>query len=490
MGAVSSTRVEFETYDAALEYLFGLTNFERVRPTQASHEFKLTRTQAILEALGEPHRTFRSIHVAGSKGKGSVCEMTAATLIGGGLTVGLYTSPHLIDIRERFRINHTPIDAETLRHLTERVARVCKALEKEHGPPTYFEVVTAVAFLYFQEQAVDIAVIETGLGGRLDCTNVIRPEVSIITALQLEHTALLGTTLDQIAREKAGIIKQGVPVVTCPQAPEAMAVLQETATRCGSTLHVVGETLEFNYSFQHSAHHGRRYQVVLNTTGKAYDHIPVPLDGEHQAWNCGMVLATLNVLAQKGLSIPDDRLIDGLMSTPRHGRLERVCDSPPIYVDGAHNPESIEATVRALGTHASADTLVAIFGCASDKDAGGMLKNLGLGADKIILTRSAHNPRASDPKDLAKKLQELGGRSAQIAPTVREALALATKAITKNDVILVTGSFYVAGEAKQIVLEQRAKAEAERRPPENPNIIAETKPGATNPSERPPKRTA
>jgi dihydrofolate synthase/folylpolyglutamate synthase len=437
-------------------------NVEQVRPTQvdAAKVFNLDRMHALMEALGNPHKgSYKTIHVAGSKGKGSTCEMTAAALEACGYTVGLFTSPHLMDVSERIRINQRPITHEEMAALLGRVLPAAGEIPKKLGEVTYFEALTALAFLHFAEQAVDVAVIEVGMGGRADATNVIVPEVTAIAAIQLEHTQILGSTLDKIAREKAGIFKAGVPAVSVPQKPEVLAVLREVAASVGTRLEVLNEEIDFSYRFEASAELGPHARVCLSSPRSNFEHLPVPLKGEHQAYNCGLALAILDRLRERHVATPEGPVAAGLAKTPSNGRLEQVHTQPRIMIDGAHNPESIAAMVKAIGAQVRYDSMVVVFGCAADKDVPGMLSNIALGADKIIFTRAEGNERAMDPRDLARKFTEVSGRMAQPYSTLKEALNKAAQAVGRDDLILVTGSFALAGEAKRLLL---AKAEARR----------------------------
>lgn len=457
----------FATYDDALAFVMDRVNVERSAPMAVDpHVFKLDRMAALMGALGDPQDQFKSVHVAGSKGKGSVCEMTAACLRGCGLAAGVYTSPHLIDIRERIRLGKEMISKEDFRLAAEQVARAIPGFRKEHGEPTYFEVITAMAFLYFAEQAVDVAIIEVGLGGRLDSTNVIKPAVCAITAIQLEHTDLLGSTLEAIAREKAGIIKPGVPVVTIVQQRDTIeAAFHEAAVAAGTTMRVVGRDLEFSSRMEFCPELGQHVRVSLSTPRSSFEHLPVPLKGEHQAMNLGLVLAVLDELRGLGFCLCEREIAMGLAEAHAPGRMELIHGEPRIFVDGAHNPESIGCLTKALGAHVRYDSLVVIFGCAKDKDVPGMLERLATGADKVIFTKASGNPRAAEPRDLQRKFAEIANRGSQIASTVKEALNLASLAVAREDVVCVTGSFYIAGEAKRLLAEKYGCGEKGRLPP-------------------------
>lgn len=457
MGLAPVERRERQAYEDAVEFLFDRVNIERSRGrTVDTDVFKLERTHAILAALGDPHKSFRSVHVAGSKGKGSVCEMTAASLQACGMTTGLYTSPHLVDIRERIRINQNMIDFGTFVDLVDRIREIVPGVRRAHGEPTFFELMTALAFLHFAEQAVDIAVVEVGLGGRLDCTNVITPEVSAITAIQLEHTDILGDTLEKIASEKAGIIKPGVPCVTIPQQSEGiLRVLREKADAEGAPLLVLGKDIDFSYRFEASPELGHHTRICVATGATNFEHFPVPLKGEHQALNGGLSLAILAKLRERGFAMKEKDVATGLAQTPTAGRLEVMGNSPKIVLDGAHNPESVHALMRAIGSHVRYDSMIVVFGCSSDKNIAGMLARIGAGADKVIFTKASGTKRAVEPRDLLRKFGEVCGKMAQAAPTLTEALAIAKSAVGREDVICITGSFYLAGEAKAYLLERQ-----------------------------------
>jgi dihydrofolate synthase/folylpolyglutamate synthase len=458
-GAAPVRAADIDNYTQALRYLGERTNIERMRPQSVSPDaFKLDRMKALLEHLGSPQRDVRCVHIAGSKGKGSTVEMTASCLAACGYATGVYTSPHLVDVRERVRINGDPIGYPAFARLCQKVAMGAEVVERKHGPASYFEVLTAMALCYFQEQAVDIAVVEVGLGGRLDATNLVQPEVTAITAIQLEHTQLLGDTVEKIAREKAGIFKPGVTALTIPQTPGVMEVLKQEADRAGSPLEVVGQSIEFSYRFEASPELGPHARVCLNTARSNFEHLPVPLKGEHQALNCGLALAILDKLRDRGFETPERKVAEGLTRTTSAGRMEVVSRSPYILLDGAHTPDSIGALVRAIGAHMRYDSMVVIFGCAADKDLKGMLGKLATGADKIIFTRAAGNQRSADPRELQRKFAESSHKMTQSARAFPDALKLARGAVGKGDLILVTGSFYLVGEAKKHLQDAGARA--------------------------------
>jgi dihydrofolate synthase/folylpolyglutamate synthase len=459
--AVDAAETARMDYAGALRFLDAHTNVETMRPSRVEPDtFRLDRMRALLTNLGEPHAQFRAVHVAGSKGKGSVCEMLASCLGSCGYTAGLYTSPHLVDIRERVRIAGHMIGEQAFASCMRRVAEAVEAVKPAHGPATFFEILTALAFLHFAEQAVDIAIIEVGLGGRLDSTNTLTPELCAITEIALEHTQLLGDTHEKIAREKAGIMKPGVPCYTiAAQKPEVLAVFEARAAELNAPLRVLGRDVEFTSRFESAYRMGPHHRVSIRSPRGNYEHIPAPLPGDHQAQNTGLVLALLDGLRQRGFDCPEPAVVAGLAATPRNGRAELILDRPRILVDGAHTPESVGNLMRALGSELQCQSTVVVFGCAQDKDIDGMLREVARGADKVIFTRSADNPRAMDPAELCRRFIDSSGKMAQTEPTLREAINTAARAVGRDDLIVVTGSFYLAGEAKRLI-DQKKRREA------------------------------
>ena len=444
-------------YTTAQRWLYEHVDHERQRRVKYDDAtFSLDRMRNLLARLGDPQAQLRCVQVAGTKGKGSTCSMLASMLGACGYTVGLYTSPHLIDLRERITIDRQMISYNDTAQVFKQIAEV--EPELEDGPLTFFEILTAAAIKHFAEQAVDVAVLETGLGGRLDSVTAVTPLLCGVTRIGLDHTHLLGNDLASIAREKAGIFKPGVPVVSVEQAPEAEAVLRETAEEVGCPLQFTGKDIEFSYRFEASRELGPHTRVGVTTELSHFEHLAVPLKGEHQAHNCGLSLALLDRLKHEGLTLPEPRVIEGLAQTEVHGRMEQVWSRPRVIIDGAHNPESLGALIKALGAHVSYDSLVLIFGCGEDKDVTGMLKQISLGADKVIFTRSRNNPRCVEPDELIRRFTEVSGKMAQTAPRLDEALQLAGRAVSREDLIVITGSFYLAGEGRKYFLDKKARA--------------------------------
>jgi dihydrofolate synthase/folylpolyglutamate synthase len=444
--------------DDVCKWLLERTDVERINPSRlAADALKLDRMHRLMELLGNPHRTFKSVHVAGTKGKGSTCEMTAAMLEGCGYTVGLYTSPHLMSIRERIRLNRGLISERDFVATAQRVAGAEQQLTEQEGEPTFFELTTAMAFVFFSEQAVDVAVVEVGLGGRLDSTNVLTPEVTAITSISLDHTQILGGTVEKIAREKAGIFKPGVPAVTVAQKPGVIEALRQEAERAGTTLAVLGQEVDYSARFEARGvaggtgiAAGPHMRVSVSGARTSYEHMTVPLRGEHQAVNCGLALAILDALSERGFRTPEDRVTRGLATVSMAGRMEMAKTSPRVMVDGAHNAESVRCLMKALNATVPYDSLVVVFGCASDKDIDGMLEELSHGADKVIFTRSI-NARAADPRELSRRFTETSGKMCQAAPDAEAAMELAKRAVGREDLICVTGSFYLVSDVRKLL---------------------------------------
>jgi dihydrofolate synthase/folylpolyglutamate synthase len=446
------------SYAKSLRFLAQLSDYEHLRIVRYNTQnFDLDRMRTLLRKLNNPQDKFRSVHIAGTKGKGSTCAMVAAMLQANGYKVGLYTSPHLNDIRERIQINGHMISHHEFARLVKKIEPL---VMRAKPMPTYFDTLTAIAFEYFAEQKVDIAVIETGLGGRLDSTNVIKPEVTAVTSISKDHMAQLGYTLPKIAEEKAGIFKHNVPALTVTQLPEVEAVLQRIANKVGAPFDVTGKSIEFSYRFESSRMLGPHNRICLTTPTSKFEHLAVPLLGEHQAINCGLALSIIDKLKMRGLALNDSRSMEGLAKTTLPGRMEMISQVPRIIVDGAHNAASLDAMMRAIGQHVPYDSMVVIFGCCADKDVSGMLERITSGADKVIFTK-VNNIRTADPEELAARYVEQYGKMAQVARSLQDALDIANRAVTKEDLICITGSFYLVGEAKKLIASKLAQEAAQ-----------------------------
>ena len=452
--AKTSSKVEkvkqlrrFKNIKQGLEYLFSRTDYEKqTRLRYNVTTFSLERMEKLLSLVGNPHKKLATAHIAGTKGKGSTATMLARMLEANDYTVGLYTSPHVVDLHERIAINGKNISDSELLGLINRIYAPVEKMAKENVP-TFFEIFTAMAFMYFVDKKVDIAVIETGLGGRLDSTNVIEPAVVGITSISIDHQNLLGNTIDSIAREKAGVIKKGIPVVTVPQDPAAMKELKKAATAVKAPFMVTGKDIDFSYRFESSRENGPHTRICLTTPTSKFEHLRVPLPGDHQAINCGLAIAMLDMLKVGGYKIDDAKAAKGLKEIKMPGRMEIIQHDPRILIDAAHNAASIKALISAIGQHIPYDSMIVIFGCGQDKDVRGMLEQLQYGADKVIFTRS-NSPKAMPPQELADMYTEICGKMCQTATSLSESLRIASSAIGREDLICITGSFYLVGQAK------------------------------------------
>ena len=443
------SRKPFKSYKEAINYLYARTDYERQSHLRYNvTTFNLDRMEKLLSRLGNPHKKIATVHIAGTKGKGSTATMLAKMLEANDYTVGLYTSPHVVDLHERIVVNSKMISDSEMLGLLNRIYAPVERIAKNDAP-TFFEIMTALAFMHFVDKKVDIGIIETGLGGRLDSTNVIQPKVVGITSLSIDHQSQLGDTINSIAKEKAGVFKRGVPIVTIQQDPEAMRVLKSQAAAVKAPLSVAGKDIDFSYRFETSREHGPHTRICLTTKTSKFEHLRVPLHGKHQAINCGLALAMLDKLKSSGYKIDNEKATQGLNKVSLPGRMEMICDDPRIMIDAAHNAASIQALMLAIGQNVPYDSMVVIFGCNNDKDVAGMLGKLQYGADKVIFTRS-NSVKAMSPEDLADMYTEICSKMCQTAPSLNEALALARSAVGKEDLICITGSFYLIGQAKML----------------------------------------
>ncbi|HZE99775.1 MAG TPA: folylpolyglutamate synthase/dihydrofolate synthase family protein [Planctomycetota bacterium] len=403
-------------YPDALRFLNTFTDYERMASTYSPADYNLDRMRRLLCDLDNPERAFLSLHIAGTKGKGSTAHLAEAILRESGYRTGLYTSPHLVDMRERIRLDG---DLVSEADFTRAMAFMEPALRRLR--PTYFETMTAAAFLLFAWKKVEYAVVEVGLGGRLDATNVILPAACAITTIDYDHIDKLGKTLDAIAGEKAGILKPGVPSVSSPQPPAARRVLRARGNPAFPRFRVLSH---------------RGFVLKFTAEGRSFE---LPVLGKHQAANAATALA---LVERSGARVDPGAVQRAFRKVRLPGRVEPVGQRPLLIVDAAHNPVSARALASAL-RDLPRRRLVLVFGASADKDYGTMLKTLLPQAALVIFTK-ASNPRAAATSDLLKHAK---GRPAVAARSVPRALALARKAARPEDAIVVTGSFYVAGEA-------------------------------------------
>jgi dihydrofolate synthase / folylpolyglutamate synthase len=408
------------TYPEALAYLDQFINYERAQPQRYAPEtLSLDRVNHLLDRLGRPDRAYRSIHIAGTKGKGSTAAMIESCLRAAGYRTGFYTSPHLHTFRERMRVNNEYIARETFTQLVDELEPHLNAV----AGATWFEIVTTLAFMFFARSQIDVAVLEVGLGGRFDATNVVTPVVSVITSLSMDHMNLLGNSIEQIAFEKAGIIKRRVPVVSAPQAPEALDVIRRVARMRGTTL-VVPPPLP-----------------SLDIQRREWS---LPLLGAHQLINASVAVAALRVANEHGLMVSDEAIRHGLATVKWPGRLEVLSRDPLVVVDGAHNGDSAQKLAAALRQVFHSDKWTVIIGISADKDIAAILDGLLPIAERVIVTR-ASNSRAANVETLGPQVADRGYEPTPAA-TVAEALGIA---LHDRSPIIITGSLFTVADARE-----------------------------------------
>ncbi|HYN14556.1 MAG TPA: folylpolyglutamate synthase/dihydrofolate synthase family protein [Terriglobales bacterium] len=439
------------TYETAVERLYALGHELANTP---SERFNLAYVRAILRKLGDPQRQFPSVLIAGTNGKGSTAATLASILRAAGHRTGLYTSPHLFRVNERIRINGEEISEERFGDIHQRVEAVARRLvEAGELPwhPSFFEVLTAMAFDCFAGAGVEIAVLEVGMGGRLDATNVVEPVVAVITDIALDHQSFLGDTITQIAREKAGIIRPGGVVVTLPQHPEANDMIGHTiaerAARAVSAVPYVPPVAPGAYEAPSVAPNGVRTSYPLRVMGEGIV-VDSPLVGRHQLRNIALAIAAAEELNRSGLPVTARDIERGIRETRWPGRFQRLAATaraPEFILDVAHNPAGTWALRSALSEYAGERPLVMVFGVMRDKAVGEIAEILFPLAEHVIATR-AENPRSASPEEIREAAARTGAE-VETAPTVAMALERASELVERDGIVVVTGSIYVVGEA-------------------------------------------
>ena len=429
------------TYPEALKYLESFINYEKKDGYSYKESFKLERMERLARDLGHPELNVKSIHIAGSKGKGSVSAITHSVLKAQGLNTGLYTSPHLEDFRERIRLNDSFISEGDVARLVEKVKPVIDGMAG--AKPSFFEIYTALAYLYFSEKNADIAVYETGLGGRLDATNVLNPLVSAITPISYEHTDKLGHTLGEIAFEKAGIIKEASVCVTAHQEREVFDVISSVCGQRGTKLIAVGKDIFFE---EVSCDDKGSVFNVSGIFGK-YSGLECGLLGSHQIANAALSIGIVESLRFSGINISREAIRAGIKTAVWPGRLEVVSRRPLVVLDGAHNRASAKTLAEAVKRIFKYDKLKLVLGLSKDKDIKGILEELVPMSDSIIVTKSKVAERSADPKEIKAMI----GKSEDTVTTscVDEAMDTALSKAGARDLVLVTGSLFVVGEARK-----------------------------------------
>jgi dihydrofolate synthase/folylpolyglutamate synthase len=427
------------TYDDATAVLMHYASKLPVKPNTQDPQ-RPARARALLGAMGDPHLKYPVIHVTGTKGKGSVCAMSAAILRAQGLRVGMYTSPNLQDIRERFNINGALVDKHSL---TEAVQKLAPIFERIDGA-RYPEVMATLALYLFAQHHVDVALVEVSVGGRLDATNAVYPAVSVITSISFDHVHLLGKTLKDIAWEKGGIIKAGCPAVSAPQVAEAADELERIALERSAPFTLVGRDVPFEVGASTLNGQG----VTLGEPQQTYT---TALLGAHQAINTAVAITALRQLKIVGIEISEQAIHDGLRGVFWAGRMEIVGHDPLVLLDSAHNPESAVKLREAIETLFPQHPRVLVYGSKATKDIGGTIKELLPLADRLILTRSSDG-MTDDPKHLASIVQDLGyNGSIVVEPNLNIALDQARILATSTGMVCVTGSMFIIGETRTLL---------------------------------------
>ncbi len=452
------------TYDQAIKFLLGRINYERVTGIAfSSDDQKLTRMRRLLEEIGNPHEGLKVIHVAGTKGKGSTSAMAASILIAAGYRTGLFTSPHVSAFEERMVVDG---DSPSPSHLVDLVNRLIEPIEHmdraPDGPgPTYFELATALAWLYFRDCSVDLAVMEVGLGGRLDATNVCEPDVSVITNISRDHTNVLGNTTAEIAREKAGIIKTGIPVISGVDSGPAGDVVESVCRRHQSPLYRLGQEFSWRFhrnedSIADSRDNGLAGRTIdVETPWGKLAGLKISLLGEHQSDNAALAVAAVTLLSTRGWRIPDVAAVRGLSQVSWPARIEVLGSRPTVVVDAAHNWAATSALLRTIQhDFPRVSRKILIFATTRDKDVMGMLRQLLPGFDCVVLTQYHTNPRGVPINELAAMVQATAGHACHVAPDAAAAWSLAARLATEDDLICVTGSFFVAAELRKLILDR------------------------------------
>ncbi len=440
------------TYSEALAYLNQFINYERTQPQRYAPEtLSLDRVNRLLDRLGRPDRAYQAIHVAGTKGKGSTAAMIESCLRAAGYRTGFYISPHLHTFRERMRVNNEYVSQAAFARLVDELEPHLKSAEGI----TWFEIVTTLAFMFFAREQIDVAVLEVGMGGRFDATNVVTPVVSVITSLSLDHMNLLGNTLEQIAFEKAGIIKRHVPVVSAPQAPEALDVIRRVTRLRSAPLAIIGRNMTIEplvssltgiqFLTKPPHEHAEDLPSLPDGTPRYLpDLYRIPLLGMHQLTNAGVAIAALRTAAGRGLPITAEAIHVGLATVKWPGRLEVLSYQPLVVVDGAHNGDSAQKLAEALRSVFHIGNWTLIIGISADKDIPAILAELLPVAQRVIVTR-ASNSRAASLESLREQIAKQG-----YEPTLADNVGAALEiALTDQQPIIVTGSLFTVADARE-----------------------------------------
>jgi dihydrofolate synthase/folylpolyglutamate synthase len=431
-------------YKEAIKYLYNLKIY--------GMSLGLERIEFLLKSLGSPQENMKAIHVAGTNGKGSVCAMLSSVLSSAGYKVGLFTSPHLLEFEERIRINGEPVSKKKLCSLVDRVKPIASSMVEDHDfeHPTFFEMATAMAFSHFFDENVDFAVIEVGLGGRLDATNVISPLICVITSVSLDHTHVLGTTLGEVAREKAGIIKEGIPVICGIEQEEIIKMIEDICQK--KHCQVLFSKNQGGYNLKEKNVDYQVFDIHLN--GSQYTDLNIPLLGEHQLKNAQIAIMSTELLKGMGMDIKEEDLREGLAKTKWPGRLQIIQKNPTIILDCAHNPSGMKALGSVINDMFGRTKKILIIGIMRDKDIPGIVKEAGSFADLMIITKPKFE-RAAEPEHIqkwAKKYCE----DVKIIQNVAEAVNFSKSTTEPEDVVIISGSIFNVGESMEFLYSNKA----------------------------------
>lgn len=426
-------------YEEAMKYITEVGNF--------GSNYGLERTYKLLEYLSNPEKDLKFIHIAGTNGKGSTTSMIAEILMGAGYKVGMYTSPFIEEFEERIQINRNNIPKEKLASLMDEVkAAVDKVIEDGYNHPTEFEIITVLMLLYFKKENIDFGVIEVGLGGTLDSTNVITPVLQVITSISFDHTNLLGNTLEEIAGEKAGIIKSGIPTVIYPQKAEALKVIENKCSEMNSKLYIANCD---NFKFENVVNEDRPYQLLKYNNEV---DILLPLLGEHQITNLSVAMTAIEVLNNINITnILLDSIVKSIKKVKWKGRLEVLSKNPYVVIDGAHNIQGIETLSRNIKKYFKYENLYLILGILADKDVQEMIKVIAPMAKKIYAV-TPNSIRAELAEDLKREIIKYN-ENCEAYDDYKEAYLTAINDANENDFVLASGSLYMIGDMRKIIRE-------------------------------------
>jgi dihydrofolate synthase / folylpolyglutamate synthase len=450
--------IEEKDYQDALDFLYSFIDYSLKRNFRnAAEKFNLDRMRDFMYHLGDPQKNYAIIHIAGTKGKGSVSSMCASVLTAQGHSTGLYTSPHMVNFTERVRVNGEDISRSELVKIVQNLKPITEIVPEI----TTFELTTALALVHFSQKNVDYAVLEVGLGGRLDATNIVEPLLSVITSISYDHVKILGDTLSEIAGEKGGIIKPNTPVIIAPQKEEARLKLEEIATERNAPMIQVGR--DYLYAANSHSLEGQSFLVWTPDEQPMVDEfiesggrdvwspvrLQIPLLGFHQVENAATAYATLKTAEKFGVEITPEAYRQGFAQVDWPGRMEILRRYPPVVIDSAHNRYSALRLRQAMDDYFPGFPIILVFGASEDKDIEGMYQELLPRVKRVITTQSIH-PRAIDAGDLV-ELAHRSGRSAEAVIPIEDALKKALEEAGRETVVLITGSVFVAAAARELL---------------------------------------